>query len=169
MEKAKKKAPARETKKKASQTTAAARKKLAKKAARKGAKTALASIARKKAAKKRPAARGKAAPKKRPAARAKAAPKKRSTSRLTRPLQRMTTAVRTALQSHGVLAAYRARPPYQRNDYLSWIAGAVSPANKAKRVETMIHDLRDGALYMGMKWAAGRNAAKKKASRSGKT
>ncbi len=109
-----------------------------------------------------PARKKKAPARKKKALAKKKAPARGSNARLTRPIQRMTAAVRAALTKHGVLAAYRARPPYQRNDYLGWIKQSVSPANQAKRIETMIHDLKDGGLYMAMKWPAG---AKKKAAR----
>lgn len=29
--------------------------------------------------------------------------------------------VADALEQHGLMDAYRCRPPYQRNDYLGWI------------------------------------------------
>ena len=37
---------------------------------------------------------------------------------LSRPLQKMPDFVREALRARGLMGAYEARPPYQRNDYL---------------------------------------------------
>lgn len=42
-------------------------------------------------------------------------------SRLKRELQPMPAFVEQALSESGLMAAYQARPAYQRNDYLSWI------------------------------------------------
>jgi uncharacterized protein YdeI (YjbR/CyaY-like superfamily) len=47
---------------------------------------------------------------------------------------------------------YLARPPYQRNDYLGWITRAVRSETKAKRLEQMLTELRQGRVYMRMKW-----------------
>ena len=44
-----------------------------------------------------------------------------------RPLQPMPPDVRAALAASGALADYEARPHYQRNDYLAWIARAARP------------------------------------------
>ena len=45
-------------------------------------------------------------------------------STLTRAEQSMPKFVREALEKHKLIAAYSKRPPYQRNDYLGWIAQA---------------------------------------------
>jgi uncharacterized protein YdeI (YjbR/CyaY-like superfamily) len=81
---------------------------------------------------------------------------KPSFSRLTRPIQKMPAEVRRALTSAGLLAAYRARPAYQQNDYLSWIQRAKRQATREKRVRIMLDDLRRGDRYMGMAYPAGR-------------
>lgn len=44
---------------------------------------------------------------------------------LTRPKQKMPGFVKDALEAEGVMEAYRARPPYQRNDYLGWIFATI--------------------------------------------
>ena len=49
-------------------------------------------------------------------------------------------------------AAYDARPPYQRNDYLAWIARAKRPETREKRVVQMLDELAGGTHYMKMKW-----------------
>jgi hypothetical protein len=64
----------------------------------------------------------------------------------------MPTDIASLLNTQGLRAAYDARPPYQRNDYLGWIARAVRPATRARRIERMLDELRAGAGYMGMAW-----------------
>jgi uncharacterized protein YdeI (YjbR/CyaY-like superfamily) len=60
--------------------------------------------------------------------------------------------IREALVSLDLRAAYGARPAYQRNDYLAWIARAKLPATREKRIRQMIRELRGGSLYMNMAW-----------------
>ena len=48
------------------------------------------------------------------------------------------------------MEAYRARPPYQRNDYLGWIARAKLPATRQKRLQTMLRELRSRSGYMNL-------------------
>jgi uncharacterized protein YdeI (YjbR/CyaY-like superfamily) len=60
--------------------------------------------------------------------------------------------VADALTKHKVLEAYRARPPYQRNDYLGWIGRAKRPETRAKRIEQMLAELARGDVYMNMDW-----------------
>lgn len=60
--------------------------------------------------------------------------------------------VDAALKKEGLTGAYAARPPYQRNDYLGWIARAKREATKAKRLQQMLDELAAGTAYMGMKW-----------------
>src|SRR5687768_12956387 len=73
---------------------------------------------------------------------------------LSRPRQTMPAAVRRALGARGLLAAYRARPPYQRNDYLTWIKRAKRPETREKRLGQMLDELAAGDSYMGMAWRA---------------
>jgi uncharacterized protein YdeI (YjbR/CyaY-like superfamily) len=61
--------------------------------------------------------------------------------------------MRRALMEGGVLGAYRARPPYQRNDYIGWITRAKRPETRAKRLAQMLEELADGELYMKMRWS----------------
>ena len=61
--------------------------------------------------------------------------------------------VRQRLDAEGLWAAYRARPPYQQNDYIGWIARAARAGTRQKRLDQMVSELRDGRLYMGMKHA----------------
>lgn len=60
--------------------------------------------------------------------------------------------VRRALEERGLLARYRERPAYQRNDYLGWIASAKRPETKQKRLEQMLDELAQGDRYMKMAW-----------------
>jgi uncharacterized protein YdeI (YjbR/CyaY-like superfamily) len=77
---------------------------------------------------------------------------KKRPSRLKRPLNEMPDFVRDALLEHGLMEAYDSRPPYQRNDYLGWIARAKRPETKEKRLAQMLEELRDGTKYMKMDW-----------------
>jgi uncharacterized protein YdeI (YjbR/CyaY-like superfamily) len=81
-----------------------------------------------------------------------------------RPRHKMPAAIRAALSKRGVLAAYNARPAYQRNDYLVWIDAAHRDATKAKRTEQMLRELERGGVYMGMKHA--RSAKTKRAAKA---
>jgi uncharacterized protein YdeI (YjbR/CyaY-like superfamily) len=60
--------------------------------------------------------------------------------------------VAQVLDARGLRAAYDARPPYQRNDWLGWIAGAKRPDTRARRLESMLAELAAGKGYMGMAW-----------------
>ncbi|MNX57440.1 hypothetical protein D3C86_882570 [compost metagenome] len=78
-----------------------------------------------------------------------------STSRLKRDLQPMPPFVETALVAQGLMAAYQERPPYQRNDYLSWINRAKREETKLKRLAQMLAELTAGDRYMNMAWRPG--------------
>ena len=73
-------------------------------------------------------------------------------SKLSRPIQPMPDSVREALQERELMDAYRARPPYQQNDYLAWIARAKRPETKEKRLAQMLEELERGDVYMKMDW-----------------
>jgi uncharacterized protein YdeI (YjbR/CyaY-like superfamily) len=62
--------------------------------------------------------------------------------------------VRSALDARGLMPAYRLRPPYQRNDYIGWIARAKLPATRHKRLEQMLDELARGDAYMKMAYTA---------------
>ena len=64
--------------------------------------------------------------------------------------------VANALEAEGLTAAYAARPPYQRNDYLGWIARAKRNETKAKRLRQMLDELAAGDRYMRMDWRGGK-------------
>lgn len=67
-----------------------------------------------------------------------------------RPTHSMPDDVRAALKAGGVTADYDARPHYQRNDYLGWIARARQADTRQKRIDQMVAELRTGGVYMGM-------------------
>ncbi|HKR24575.1 MAG TPA: YdeI/OmpD-associated family protein [Allosphingosinicella sp.] len=67
-----------------------------------------------------------------------------------RPAQAMADDVRAALRDGGVEADYRARPHYQRNDYLGWIGDAKQDGTRDRRIARMVAELKQGGVYMGM-------------------
>ena len=67
-----------------------------------------------------------------------------------RPRHEMPDFMRDALLEYGLDEAYRSRPPYQRNDYIGWIAGAKREETRQKRLNQMLQELRDGDRYMKM-------------------
>jgi len=69
-----------------------------------------------------------------------------------RPRLPMPDFVRDALDARGLMDAYLARPPYQRNDYLGWMRHAKLEATKQKRLNQMLDELERGGVYMKMKW-----------------
>jgi uncharacterized protein YdeI (YjbR/CyaY-like superfamily) len=64
--------------------------------------------------------------------------------------------VREALERHGLMAAYQARPPYQRNDYVGWITRAKRPETRDTRLAQMLEELASGDRYMKMPYDAKR-------------
>lgn len=54
---------------------------------------------------------------------------------------------REALASRGLMEAYRARPPYQRNDYIGWVTRAKRPETQEKRLNQMLDELEKGDVY----------------------
>ena len=75
-----------------------------------------------------------------------------SKSTLKRPKNPMPLFVRDALNKRGLMDVYLARPAYQQNDYLGWIAHAKLEATKTKRLNQMLDELEGGRLYMNMTW-----------------
>ena len=73
-------------------------------------------------------------------------------SRLTRPAQPMPAFVKEALAKAKLMERYRARPPYQRNDYLLWINKAKLETTRQKRLDQMLAELKSGDVYMRMAW-----------------
>lgn len=71
---------------------------------------------------------------------------------LTRSINPMPADVAHRLDAAGLRAAYDARPLYQRNDYLAWIARAKRPETREKRLAQMLAELEAGGVYMNMAW-----------------
>jgi uncharacterized protein YdeI (YjbR/CyaY-like superfamily) len=63
--------------------------------------------------------------------------------------------VRAALRERELTDAYRARPAYQRNDYLAWITRAKREETRQRRLGQMLAELTRGDRYMKMAWRAG--------------
>ncbi len=76
------------------------------------------------------------------------------TSRLKRERYPMPDFIREALVARNLTAAYDARPPYQRNDYIGWITRAKLPETQQKRLEQMLDELEKGNAYMKMAYRA---------------
>jgi hypothetical protein len=53
--------------------------------------------------------------------------------------------------------AYRSRPAYQKNDYLSRIKSAKRPSTRDERLKQMLSELKGGARYMKMAWSSRRS------------
>lgn len=75
-------------------------------------------------------------------------------SSLKREKQPMPGFVERALMEAGLMDAYEARPPYQRNDYLLWINEAKRQETKNKRLRQMLDELKVGGVYMNMRHRA---------------
>ena len=52
--------------------------------------------------------------------------------------------VAAALVHRGLLDTYRARPPYQQNDYVGWILRAKQRATQERRLAQMLGELEQG-------------------------
>ena len=61
-----------------------------------------------------------------------------------RPRHPMPPDVRAALRASRATAAYNARPPYQRNDYIGWILRAKRPDTRIRRIRQMLSELKRG-------------------------
>ena len=60
--------------------------------------------------------------------------------------------VKEALVEKGLMEAYNARSPYQRNDYLGWISRAKQEKTQHRRLNQMLDELIAGDLYMNMRY-----------------
>ena len=75
-------------------------------------------------------------------------------SKLSRQVYDMPGYVVSALDESGLWGRYRARPPYQQNDYIGWITRAKRDETRQKRLAQMLDELQAGTEYMGMKYNA---------------
>ncbi|PBB26108.1 YdeI/OmpD-associated family protein [Mesorhizobium sp. WSM4307] len=71
---------------------------------------------------------------------------------LKRPLNPMPDLIHAVLTERGLMTACEARPDYQKNDYLGWIARAKRPDTRQKRLDQMLDELQRGGVYMNMAW-----------------
>ena len=85
-------------------------------------------------------------------------------SELKRPRHPMPDFVECALEEHSLMAEYRARPPYQQNDYIGWINSAKLQGTKEKRLRQMLEELEKGGVYMNMTHPPSRKDGKDSAS-----
>ena len=69
-----------------------------------------------------------------------------------RPLNPMPDEIAALLAARDLRAAYDARPPYQRNDWLGWIGRAKAAETRQRRLDSMLAELAAGQGYMGMAW-----------------
>ncbi len=71
-----------------------------------------------------------------------------------RPRYPMPNFIRDALTTRELMDAYRARPPYQQNDYIGslCVTRAKLEATRQKRLHQMLDELERGGIYMKMKW-----------------
>ncbi|HKJ38782.1 MAG TPA: YdeI/OmpD-associated family protein [Anaerolineales bacterium] len=69
-----------------------------------------------------------------------------------RPRYPMPDFIRDAINENDLMESYRARPPYQRNDYIGWITRAKREETKQKRLNQMLDELKKGNVYMKMEW-----------------
>jgi uncharacterized protein YdeI (YjbR/CyaY-like superfamily) len=76
------------------------------------------------------------------------------TSKMTRSVYEIPAFVAAALDESGLWECYRARPPYQRNDYIGWITRGKREETRQKRLGQMLDELRIGNAYMGMVYNA---------------
>lgn len=60
--------------------------------------------------------------------------------------------VKGALAKAKLLDAFRARPEYQREEYLGWIDRAIGKTEKDKRLAQLVEELGKGNVYMGEAW-----------------
>lgn len=73
-------------------------------------------------------------------------------STLKRPRHPMPAFIGEALQQAGLYEHYESRPPYQQNDYISWISRAKREETQQKRLRQMLDELKKGGVYMKMRW-----------------
>lgn len=62
--------------------------------------------------------------------------------------------IAAALDQSNLWERYRARPPYQQNDYIGWIMRGKREETRQKRLTQMLEELQSGDAYMGMAYHA---------------
>ncbi len=64
--------------------------------------------------------------------------------------------ISSALEQSKLWERYRARPPYQQNDYIGWITRGKREDTRQKRLAKMLEELQAGDAYMGIAYHAKR-------------
>ncbi len=77
-----------------------------------------------------------------------------NSEKMTRMVYDIPDDVAHALTGGGLWDHYRARPPYQQNDYIGWITRGKRQETREKRLKQMLDELRAGDAYMGMAYRA---------------
>lgn len=82
-------------------------------------------------------------------------------STYTEPVQReryaMPDFIAVALEQGNLWKDYRARPPYQQNDYIGWVTRGKREETRQRRLAQMLEELQAGNAYMGMAYNAKRD------------
>lgn len=60
--------------------------------------------------------------------------------------------VRAAMTSRNLTEAFRARPKYQQDEYLTWINSAKLNDQKRARLTQMLDELEKGGVFKGEPW-----------------
>jgi hypothetical protein len=68
--------------------------------------------------------------------------------------------VHDALVKRKLMDAYLARPEYQKQDYLKWIAAAHGAPAKQKLLDQMLAELASGDAYKGAPWTPAPSASR---------
>ena len=84
------------------------------------------------------------------------------TAKMSRKIYDIPDFIVTALDESSLWGRYRARPNYQRNDYIGWITRAKRGDTRQKRLTQMLNELQAGDSYMGMTYNASGNKQMKK-------
>ena len=71
-------------------------------------------------------------------------------SGLSREINPLPPFIEEALKAESLVAAYRERPAYQKNDYIGWITRAKREETRQKRLDQMLEELKRGDKYMKM-------------------
>jgi uncharacterized protein YdeI (YjbR/CyaY-like superfamily) len=75
---------------------------------------------------------------------------KKDYSKLKRKLYPMPNYFKQTLEERGLVEEFFNRPPYQQNDYISWIERSKRQETIEKRLSQMLDELETGGVYMKM-------------------
>src|SRR4051812_43556158 len=81
--------------------------------------------------------------------------------------QPMPGQVKGALAKRNLLDTYIARPQYQKDDYLKWVAAAAGPTEKQKRIDQLVDEIEKGNVFKGEPWTAPEPVAPAKSADGG--